>query len=258
MAGDWIKLETATPDKPEILRAARRLNADRDLVFGKLIRMWAWFDKNSVDGRVDGIVSTDIDELVGMPGFADALRHAGWLVYDDAVEFVQMPNFNLHNGESAKKRALKTRRQNNWRAGGVDGFVDGDVDAQASTDASTREEKSIKETPIVPLKPKIDFEPWWALYPRKIGKLKAQTTYERIVKKGTATEAELLDGLRRYIREKPINQDWCHPTTWLNGGRWMDRENAGGGLFASPERPLTPEEQAIKQRLIRERAEARA
>lgn len=102
----------------------------------------------------------------------------------------------------------------------------------------------------------INFERWWNEYPRKIGRLKVQTVYERIVKKGLATEAELLDGLRRYIDAKPITQDWCHPTTWLNQGRWLDKENPGGMQIAQmdADRPLTPAEQAIKDRLIRERA----
>ena len=140
MAGEWIKLERGTAEKPEIMKLARELKIDRDLVLGKLVRLWCWFDANSVDGRVDGVASTDVDALVTLPGFAAALKNVGWLDFDDEAEIVSVPNFSRHNGESAKKRALKNARQTRWRRERA-AQVDDDVDAPASTNASTREEK---------------------------------------------------------------------------------------------------------------------
>lgn len=140
MAGEWIKVEVTTPDKPELMKLARVLKIERDAVFGKLVRLWGWFDKNSVDGVVDGVVSTDIDDLVDLPGFTSAVAGIGWLELDEQAERVTLPNFDRHNGETAKKRALKTRRQQNWRQN-----RDGDVDGEASTGASTREEKRREE-----------------------------------------------------------------------------------------------------------------
>ena len=136
MAGEWIKVEITTPDKPELMKAARILGVDRDLEFGKLVRLWGWFDKNSVDGHVDGVVSTDVDQLVDMEGFCEALKSVGWLEYDDDAEIVSLPNFDVHNGETAKQRASRNKRQAKWR-----GNVDANVDKGASTKTSTREEK---------------------------------------------------------------------------------------------------------------------
>jgi hypothetical protein len=45
MAGDWIKLQKDTPDKPEVLAIATRMNLDPDAVVGKLVRIWSWFDR---------------------------------------------------------------------------------------------------------------------------------------------------------------------------------------------------------------------
>jgi hypothetical protein len=137
VAGEWIKVEKATPDKPEVLRMARLLELDRDLVLGKIVRFWSWADANSVDGVVDGVVSTDVDAVVDLPGFANALKVVGWLEFDDAAQKIALPKFGRHNGESAKKRALKTERQARWR--------DGRVDNGASTAPSTREEKNKEE-----------------------------------------------------------------------------------------------------------------
>ena len=150
MAGDWIKVEAATVNKPEVIKAARLLGVSKDELIGKLIRLWIWFDTNSVDGRVDGVVSTDVDDLVGFEGFASVIAKIGWLDFDDDAEYIELLNFSRHNGESAKKRASKAKRQSNWRKNAKSG--DGVV-AQMSTDASTtlstsaptREEKRREE-----------------------------------------------------------------------------------------------------------------
>jgi DNA replication protein DnaT len=40
MAGDWIKILAATPDKPEVFALAQRLGIDADAALGKLVRVW--------------------------------------------------------------------------------------------------------------------------------------------------------------------------------------------------------------------------
>lgn len=148
MAGEWIKLEATTLDKPEVLRIARTLKIDRDAALGKLVRLWSWFDANSVDGVVDGVVDDDVDRMCFCPGFAAACVSVGWLVIDESAERIALPNFDRHNGETAKQRALKNRRQANWRAG-KDGCVDDgastETSTRPSTKASTREEKRREE-----------------------------------------------------------------------------------------------------------------
>jgi len=146
MAGDWIKIEIATLNKPEVMRMSRILKVDRDLIIGKLCRLWSWFDCNSVDGVVDGVVDGDVDDIVGLAGFIDALKAVHWCDFDNNTERVWLTNFDAHNGESAKKRALKNKRQARWREGktGVSKGSDrpqNSVDGNASTKASTREEK---------------------------------------------------------------------------------------------------------------------
>lgn len=149
MAGDWIKLETATIDKPEVIKLARLLGIPKTQAVGCLVVFWAWIDANSVDGGVDGVVDADVDALVDAPGFANALRSVGWLEIDNGCEKIRAPHFERHNGKTAKNRALKTERQKNWRKKSVDGG--------ASTLASTREEKrreDIKEKTSLTRSPK--------------------------------------------------------------------------------------------------------
>lgn len=142
MAGEWIKVDRSTPDKPEVLRISRELAIDRDAVFGKLMLVWMWFDVNSCNGVVDGAVDADVDALVRHDGFARVMRAVKWLHDAPSGTGLLLPNFARHNGETAKKRALSNRRQSRWRNSAVDGRVDG----KPSTTASTREEKRrIKE-----------------------------------------------------------------------------------------------------------------
>lgn len=68
-----------------------------------------------------------------------------------------------------------------------------------------------------------DFERFWAAFPRRVGKLNAMKAYAKSRK--TASAEDILAGVERYIARKPEYADWCHPTTWLNQGRWMDEDD---------------------------------
>lgn len=133
MAGDWIKVESSTPDKPEIDRIAQATGLDHDAVLGKCIRFWAWADQQSVDGDALSVTQAFIDRLVFHPGFAKALRGVGWL--DGRDGHLSIPGFARHNGESAKKRAQSAKRNANLRE------KRRSRDAHSVTTASPREEK---------------------------------------------------------------------------------------------------------------------
>lgn len=109
----WIKIESSTPDKPEVLCIADALDLDPDAVFGKLVRFWSWADQMTEDGVLDPRSMPAIDRVAACPGFAAALVQAGWLDKQDGA--LVIPNFDRHNGESAKKRALSARRSQKYR-----------------------------------------------------------------------------------------------------------------------------------------------
>lgn len=117
MAGDWIKVEHVTIDKPEVLAMAETLNLHPDEVFGKLFRVWRWFDQQSLNGDAGGVTNVTlmkfIDTLVASQGFAACMKRVGWLT-DTGI-----PNFDRHNGESAKNRALTKRRMKKHRDANV-------------------------------------------------------------------------------------------------------------------------------------------
>src|SRR3569623_1299990 len=114
MSGDWMKIELETPDKPEVMNIASRLNIDPDAVVGKLIRVWAWFDKHTENGNALRVTKTLVDRVAGVQNFADAMMIENWLVFDDTG--IQLPKFDRHNGQTAKTRALTAKRAANHRS----------------------------------------------------------------------------------------------------------------------------------------------
>lgn len=116
MAGDWIKLQTCTPDKPEVYVLADSLNLDPDAVVGKLVRIWCWADAQTIDGNCNAVSVTKslLDRVTGVTGFAEALVGVGWLEKTDSG--FRFPNFDRHNGKTAKTRALGKNRIDSHRS----------------------------------------------------------------------------------------------------------------------------------------------
>lgn len=148
MAGDWIKLENVTPDKPEVLAMAEILGIDQDAVLGKLVRLWIWADEQTFSGYAtrDGVsvTKTFIDRCTCVTGFAHAMQTVGWLVtLESGLAF---PNFDRHNGKTAKARALTAKRMKKLR----DARIVTPASPTASPEKRERERVNINP-PIPPL-----------------------------------------------------------------------------------------------------------
>jgi hypothetical protein len=119
MAGDWIKLEHATADKPEVWRMAALLKISPEEVLGHLIRVWCWADQQctNVENGNDTIVEVDVDAIdavAHLHGFAAAMLKVHWLAVDNGN--VTFPNLQGFISETAKVRALRNRAQSKYRA----------------------------------------------------------------------------------------------------------------------------------------------
>ena len=66
----------------------------------------------------------------------------------------------------------------------------------------------------------MSFDEFWAAYPNKKAKLAARKAYDKALKH--ATHEEIMAGIAPYMDNKPNWQDFAHPTTFLNQGRWLD------------------------------------
>jgi hypothetical protein len=215
LAGDWIKLEHATLDKPEVLELAELLHVSHGDALLLCLRFWVWLDQQSRNGRHLRVSKKSLDGLLMCPGISNALIFVKWLGEDDDGLFV--PNFDNHNGETSKKRVLRNQRQANWRLNG-DESVDGDVDTSASTKASTREEKRRDNNTH-------HFAEFWRHYPKKVGKHEAQKAFLKL-----HPDAALFERMLRALAAACSSEQWRrddgkfipHAATWLNNRRFED------------------------------------
>ena len=121
---DWFKRQNDMAEDGHVQAIAVRLKvklplaARVTLAAGGCARLWAHFDKQTVDGFVAGMTREVVDMITGIEGFAAILEDeaVGWLIVTD--DGVQIPDFEKHNGETAKQRAMSAQRAARHRSGG--------------------------------------------------------------------------------------------------------------------------------------------
>ena len=166
MAGDWLKIEICTPEKPEVHLMAEHLKIDPDAVVGKLIRVWAWFDQHTMDGNAASVTAALLNRVAGQAEFTTAMVSVGWL--KDSGGAMSLPAFDRHNGKTAKNRVLSAKRQTAFRSKTSNALV--------TESTLPREEKIyIKEQPpaAMPLPVWVDETVWTAWL--KIRKARSNT-----------------------------------------------------------------------------------
>jgi hypothetical protein len=131
MAGEWIKMRVDLASDPAVIRIRRATGLDVDAVVGKLHRLWSWADTHTADGLAAGLDAEWVDEFAGVANFAAAMQNAGWLEITESG--VRFSNFERHNGQPAKTRALKKNRMMRSRG------------ALSATQAPPEEEKRREE-----------------------------------------------------------------------------------------------------------------
>ncbi|WNO06033.1 hypothetical protein [Rhodoferax mekongensis] len=113
MAGDWIKMRTNLLTHPKVVRMSSAFGADRIKTVGGIYAVWCLFDMHSEDGHLDGYTQEALDGLAGLPGISAAMASVGWLEITETG--IATPEFDTHNGQSAKRRAQESERKRNER-----------------------------------------------------------------------------------------------------------------------------------------------
>ena len=152
---EWVRWNRGLVDRREVLLVAAKMNMSKYEAAGCFMALMDWADQESYDGRLSGVTPVALDRHIGVDGFASALETVGWLkVENGGICFV---NWLRWNGQAAKRRALKAKRQSRYRA-------------STHVDAGASPEKRIEEsnTPHTPHKGGSSF--------------KRKTAYERMPK----------------------------------------------------------------------------
>ncbi len=253
MAGDWIKMRVDLADDPAVIGIALDLGIDEDAVVGKLWKLWSWANCQTCDGNAPGVRVAWVDRYLRCEGFAAAMIRYKWLLVTD--DGIRIPNFERHNGKSAKQRALTSERvakfsfRNAASVSVPEKTNAGSVSVPLAT-ALPREEKrrEDKETPQSPpsgggdvpeQKPPqtdekqpqypADFEAFWEAYPRKEAKGAALRAWQKLKSPRTLLPAILdaidwqkVDGCLQPKVSRDGRSVIPHPATWLNARHWED------------------------------------
>ena len=147
MAGDWLKFEINTPEKQEVLAMTVELGFDDpDLTVGKLLRVWRWFDQQTINGNAVSVTPALLDRLIGVTGITKAMLNVGWMIVSD--DGLTLPNFARHNGKTAKSRALTAVRVASHK--GKEKSNDESVTSALPREEKRREEKNKNLKTITP------------------------------------------------------------------------------------------------------------
>jgi hypothetical protein len=142
MAGDWIKMRTSLLTNPKVNGIARALegstevtgalstgfggpmceivtrNVMRHVTVSSLLVIWGAANEHTRDGIFVNADLSDVDDMVGIPGFGAAMESVGWLHYDAEIHSVTLPNFNEYNTSGSTRSAdakTSARRQKEYR-----------------------------------------------------------------------------------------------------------------------------------------------
>ncbi len=108
----WIKVGVDTPYKTAIRNMARDCNCSRGDAFLAWFDLYAWLDENTADGRIE-TDHGELDRKAGLPGAAASLERSGWLSFTGSM--CTITNWDEHNGQNAKRRAMDARRKTEMR-----------------------------------------------------------------------------------------------------------------------------------------------
>jgi uncharacterized protein YdaU (DUF1376 family) len=89
-------------------------------------------------------------------------------------------------------------------------------EARGQSGSSLRSERSRDD--VTPLA----FGQFWRIYPNKVGKPTAEKAFAKALKAVDGDLDRILDGLGRYMRDKPPDRSWLNPSTFLNQARYDD------------------------------------
>jgi hypothetical protein len=129
---------------PKVVRISSALEVDTLRTVGGLMSVWCLFDAHSIDGRLEGYSLDYLDSHLRWDGFAEAMQSVDWLF--DYGMGLELPGFDTHNGESAKRRAQDADRKRKVR----------NMSADEADKKRTREEKRRDSNTTTTARPTID------------------------------------------------------------------------------------------------------
>jgi len=177
MAGDWIKMRTDLARDPAVIFLAEQYGFPEHVIVGLLHKLWSWADEQVSDGNAPTVTSAFLNRYIGVTDFAESLAAVGWLdINNGGKGGIGFPNWEHHMSQTAKRRAVTSRRVSAYRAQ--------KCNAQSVTKVLPEESRvekrrvRVSKPPLPPLELPLIFDTsecraaWgrWMEYHREIGK----------------------------------------------------------------------------------------
>lgn len=217
---------------------AKKIGCSQNEALGLLVRLWLWGINNAdKEGRIIGADKHDIAEVLTIgidvkyspEKVVDAMVSTNWIDIDDGLYIHDWEEWQeqwykaiaVRERNAARKREERMRKklEKSALAHEAETFLpekDMEADLPSPKLIIPHEEKQKSTTASSYTK---EFEEFWNLYPRKIGKGDAYKKYQTRLKDGWSP-AELLDAARNYadacVRRKTEKEYIKHPKTFLS------------------------------------------
>ncbi len=253
--GGWIKWQKSLDTDPRVLKMAREfrqtygLSVAREgrdlcndpvtltlpsitLVCGALVRFWSYADTHIRKDDTLDIGPLELNELVGLPGFAQSCP-PDWLEIVDE-NTLKLPNYQEHNGVEAKRKAMTQKRVARHRHKKPEGNARVTVHTLPDQDQDQDHIKIGQQADR--------FSDFWNVYPIK---KKKKTSHEIWKRKRLDSIADQL--IQNVVTCLKSDKRWLDgfipdPTTYLNQERWDDELQ----VVAAGNKPETDFEKAVR------------
>jgi hypothetical protein len=275
MSGDWIKMRVGLTTHPRVMRIAEcllesgafnewagltyslagfppaepaqaredrhgALRVTRYVTVTALLRFWGYANEHAKGDAIAGIWPEDVDEVTGVPGFAEAIEAAGWVVFDRKSGGLSMPNFEEHNTSSSERSNAGAERQKRYRERKKQQAENPSVDTvtrDVTRDVTLQEREEKRREEVKPLRVVTDtgafgqFWEQWPSSPRKVAKSKCAEVWKR---RGLDAVA---DQIVAHLSATKGTEQWQRgyepaPLTYLNQRRWEDGAGPSADKFA--------------------------
>lgn len=210
---------------------AKELNCSQNEALGMLVTLWLWGINNAdSEGKIIGATRADIakvlyvglNEEIDPLKAVDALITTGWIDLDTDLYLHDWGEWQEQWYKAMTAREKDKERKRRERAAKK-------LAPQQKAPPVKKEEPAISTSePTIPQQPETknkaegytkDFEEWWSVYPRKIGKGDAYKKYKTRIKDGWSP-TELLEAAQNYrtkvLNERTEQKFIKHPKTFLS------------------------------------------
>jgi len=221
----WIKVDDDFYDHPKFLALTH-----------SGVALWvtalAWCGHH----KTDGVIPRAAVQRLGHDfATADALVAAGlWITTDTGWRVHEFTEYQ-RSAEQVEKLSAAGRKAAAQRWSGSRSHTNRNANRNADTDTDTDTEEdqnhcspeaSATPTPIV------DFASFWAVYPRRDDKRRAERAWESAIRR--ADPADIVIAAARYAADpNRVAQFTKQPATWLNADAWLNGPQPSRGATES-------------------------